>query len=98
MHDFAGPYTIGCDNMAFGSPTRYLALNATKITQRRKSTVEESWDSSIEVGDEVYSKRMHNLWCVRAPDASAPILFLSRCRLLASVDLCVSGRACRAQL
>jgi hypothetical protein len=24
IHDFAGPFTINVDNMAFGAPTRYI--------------------------------------------------------------------------
>jgi hypothetical protein len=26
IHDFAGPYTITIDNMAFGEPTKYVEL------------------------------------------------------------------------
>ena len=30
IYDFAGPYTIGEDNMAFGKPTRYIILDPSK--------------------------------------------------------------------
>ncbi len=31
IYDFAGPYTIGVDDMAFGNPTRYIPLDPTKV-------------------------------------------------------------------
>jgi hypothetical protein len=40
VYDFAGPYAIGIDGMAFSAPTRYLQLDATRIplAQRRMLT------------------------------------------------------------
>ena len=32
IYDFAGPYTIGRVNMAFGPPTRYLKLDPNSCT------------------------------------------------------------------
>lgn len=60
IHDFAGPYYIGVDDMAFGRPTRYLLLDPKKMAGPSKSS--QGWDGSVEVGDAVYRKRMHNLW------------------------------------
>lgn len=56
VHDFAGPYTIGVDDMAFGAPTRYLTLDPKKA---RSGTFE----AGLHVADEEYSHRMHNLCC-----------------------------------
>lgn len=56
IHDFAGPYYIGYDDMAFGRPTRYLILDPKRI-----GTPSRSWDAGITTGDKVYEKRMHNL-------------------------------------
>ena len=64
IHDFAGPYFVGVDNMAFGRPTRYLVLDTKRIADTRSSTGAEAWDDSVDVADAVYGKRMHNLWCV----------------------------------
>jgi transmembrane protein 222 len=54
IYDFAGPYTINRDNMAFGAPTRYLQLSPSQCDGL-------DWDSSVEEGCSVYSQRMHNL-------------------------------------
>lgn len=56
IYDFAGPYTIGVGNFAFGAPTRYLLLPPDQCHAA-------TWDEGIESGSEVYSKRMHNLCC-----------------------------------
>jgi len=55
VFDFAGPYFIGEDDMAFGSPTRYLPLTPPGDAQE--------WDQAVAIGCKVYSKRMHNLCC-----------------------------------
>lgn len=55
IYDFAGPYTIGKVRMAFGSPTRYLMLDPSKVR--------EDWDSSVQQGNDIYSQRMHNICC-----------------------------------
>lgn len=41
IYDFAGPYTIGVEEMAFGSPTRYIQLNPHECSGM-------SWDEGIE--------------------------------------------------
>lgn len=56
VYDFAGPYTISEDNMAFSSPTRYLKLDPKKAKLMK-------WNEALDVGNMVYEKRMHNLCC-----------------------------------
>jgi len=51
MYDFAGPYTIGVERLAFGAPTRYLQLDPREI-------LGEPWDESVRKGCDVYSRRM----------------------------------------
>lgn len=53
IHDFAAPYQVNEEHMAFGNPTRYLQLSPQK--SKRK------WDDGIKHADSVYCKRMHNL-------------------------------------
>jgi hypothetical protein len=43
IYDFAGPYYIGKDDMAFGKPTRYLVLDPSLV---RKGT----WDQGVTAG------------------------------------------------
>ena len=54
--DFAGPYTIGRGNMAFGAPTRYIPLDPTLCKLL-------SWNEGVAEANTVYSKRMHNIFC-----------------------------------
>lgn len=61
IHDFAGPYYIGYDDMAFGRPTRYLILDPKKITAPSKGSPTQAWNAGVEHGNSVYVKRMHNL-------------------------------------
>ena len=56
IYDFAGPYFIGEDNMAFGAPTRYVLLDPALCKG-------EEWDRALLQGCQVYSKRMHNICC-----------------------------------
>lgn len=63
IHDFAGPYYIGHDDMAFGKPTRYLTLDPSKMGSASTAVLSDAWDASIDVGNGVYCKRMHNLCC-----------------------------------
>eukprot|EP00043_Microstomoeca_roanoka_P006040 m.59649 g.59649 ORF g.59649 m.59649 type:complete len:185 (-) comp13240_c0_seq1:1718-2272(-) len=58
IHDFAGPYYVSVDNMAFGKPTKYWQLDPTKCTPDMSA-----WDDGVISGSEVYKKRMHNLIC-----------------------------------
>lgn len=56
IYDFAGPYTIGVGRMAFGSPTKYYKLDPSKCSSA-------SWDEAVAEGCDVYSRRMHNIFC-----------------------------------
>lgn len=58
IRDFAGPYFVSEDNMAFGRPTRYLILDVAKV--RNGSILE--WDEAISKASVVYGTRMHNLF------------------------------------
>lgn len=68
-YDFAGPYSIGIDDLAFGLPTRYLLFNPEHISMNKRrefgndKTVTQIWDNAVDIGCEVYSGRMHNLCC-----------------------------------
>lgn len=56
IRDFAGPYYVSEDDMAFGNPTRYLQLNPMKVHRG-------DWDQSISAASDEYKTRMHNLCC-----------------------------------
>ncbi|XP_046851597.1 transmembrane protein 222-like [Xenia sp. Carnegie-2017] len=58
IRDFAGPYFVSEDSMAFGKPTKYWQLNPTLV---KNSNV--TWDSAVSDASEVYKHRMHNLCC-----------------------------------
>lgn len=56
IRDFAGPYFVSEDNMAFGNPTRYLQLDERKVPG---GIIE--WDECITKASIAYGTRMHNL-------------------------------------
>ena len=56
IYDFAGPYHISVDHMAFGRPTRYLQLHPDTCTS-------EPWDSAVQHACDTYKQRMHNICC-----------------------------------
>ncbi|XP_054288093.1 transmembrane protein 222-like [Macrosteles quadrilineatus] len=58
IRDFAGPYHVSEDNMAFGNPTKYWQLDPDKVTGGAAA-----WDRAIAEAAEVYKGRMHNLCC-----------------------------------
>lgn len=58
IRDFAGPYYVSEDDMAFGKPTKYWELSPNNVKGGRSA-----WDSSIAEASEVYKGRMHNLFC-----------------------------------
>ena len=58
IRDFAGPYHVSEDNMAFGKPTKYWQLNYAKA----KGGV-QGWDSAVAEASEMYKTRMHNIFC-----------------------------------
>lgn len=58
IRDFAGPYYVSEDSMAFGRPTRYLVLDPFKV---EGGSIE--WNEAISRASVVYGTRMHNLFC-----------------------------------
>jgi transmembrane protein 222 len=54
IHDFAGPYTITIDDLAFGETHKYVPLDV-KEPQR--------YDTSVMKADKIYSEMMHNICC-----------------------------------
>lgn len=54
IYDFAGPYVVNEERMAFGNPTRYLQLSPSRV---RRNT----WDDGVRRGNAVYRERMHIL-------------------------------------
>lgn len=58
IRDFAGPYYVSEDNMAFGKPTKYWELNPNKVKGGRST-----WDRAVTEASEIYKGRMHNLCC-----------------------------------
>lgn len=58
IRDFAGPFYVSEDDMAFGKPTKFWRLNPAKA-----SSLQNSWDVAISSASEEYKHRMHNLCC-----------------------------------
>ncbi|GJQ65998.1 hypothetical protein Trydic_g4091 [Trypoxylus dichotomus] len=58
IRDFAAPYTVTEDNMAFGRPTKYWELTPAKA-----SGGVSGWDHGVIEASEIYKGRMHNLFC-----------------------------------
>lgn len=58
IRDFAGPYFVSEDDMAFGNPTKYWQLNPDQVYN-----IQLGWDSAVTIASDEYKKRMHNLCC-----------------------------------
>ncbi|XP_012269349.2 transmembrane protein 222 [Athalia rosae] len=58
IRDFAGPYYVSEDNMAFGKPTKYWQLHYNKAKGGA-----QGWDSAVGEASDIYKTRMHNLCC-----------------------------------
>ena len=56
IYDFAGPYTINEDRMAFGRPTRFWPIPHDDIS-------DVVWDAAVNDAATEYRKRMHNICC-----------------------------------
>ena len=54
--DFAGPYTIGRDHLAFGKTHKYLKLDLEGVS-------EKDYDEAIKEANNIYRGRMHNICC-----------------------------------
>ncbi|NXK95884.1 TM222 protein, partial [Formicarius rufipectus] len=59
IRDFAGPYFVSEDNMAFGKPVKYWKLDPNKVY----ATGANAWDTAVHDASEEYKHRMHNLCC-----------------------------------
>ena len=59
VHDFAGPYHIGKDNMMCGPPKKIWQLSLDDM--KGKSVID--YDRAVAHGDDVYRGRMHNIFC-----------------------------------
>ena len=56
IHDFAGPYYVSIDDMAFGNPTKYLMLDLSEKEY-------DEYDKAVEVGTADYKKESYNFCC-----------------------------------
>jgi len=61
IYDFAGPYTISVDNLSFGRTTRYIQVFSLEDAADLAKV--QAWDEAVKEASEVYSGRMHNLFC-----------------------------------
>lgn len=55
IRDFAGPYHVSEDHMAFGKPIKYWQLHYTKA----KGGV-QGWDMAVSEASEIYKTKMVN--------------------------------------
>ena len=51
IRDFAGPYYVSNDDMAFGRPTKYWQLDPQLVTALE-------WDEAVKQASDVYQNRM----------------------------------------
>jgi len=58
IRDFAGPYYVSEDHMAFGVPTKYWELNPNLAIGGSAG-----WDRAIYEASEEYKSHMHNICC-----------------------------------
>ncbi|KAB0805716.1 hypothetical protein PPYR_02686 [Photinus pyralis] len=58
IRDFAGPYFVSEDNMAFGDPSKYWQLKFNNAIGGSAG-----WDRAITEASDIYKERMHNLFC-----------------------------------
>ncbi|KAL5015040.1 hypothetical protein ScPMuIL_009310 [Solemya velum] len=73
IRDFAGPYYVSEDCMAFGVPTKYWQLDLGKVRNGG-----EAWDKAVYEASEEYKGRMHNLCCDNCHSHCAMALNLMR--------------------
>ncbi|KAK7471439.1 hypothetical protein BaRGS_00035927 [Batillaria attramentaria] len=58
IRDFAGPYYVSEDDMAFGQPTKYWQLDLSHMKGGK-----DTWDKAVTDASEEYKGHMHNLCC-----------------------------------
>ncbi|KAI3381199.1 hypothetical protein SNEBB_008625 [Seison nebaliae] len=65
--DFAGPYVVSEDNMAFGRPLKYVQLDVNRVQSHRlDKSLEERisyYDSAVTEAASIYRRRVHNICC-----------------------------------
>ena len=61
IRDFAGPYYVSEDDMAFGAPTKYWSLDPELAAEGSGGAA--VYDRAVAEASEVYKGRMHNLCC-----------------------------------
>ena len=64
--DFQGPYSVGDrGRMAFGKPTRALRIDISSLVVPGDdySAKRQKWDEAIQLANEEYRRRMHNICC-----------------------------------
>uniref|UniRef100_A0A8C5LTC9 Transmembrane protein 222 n=1 Tax=Leptobrachium leishanense TaxID=445787 RepID=A0A8C5LTC9_9ANUR len=59
IRDFAGPYYVSEDSMAFGRPVKYWQLDPNLV----HASGPNPWDTAVHEASEEYKHRMHNLCC-----------------------------------
>lgn len=74
IRDFAGPYFVSEDNMAFGRPTKYWMLDVSRVY----TSGSNAWDTAVHDASEEYKHRMHNLCCDNCHSHVAMALNLMR--------------------
>lgn len=57
IRDFALPYKVSEDNMAFGSPVKYWQMQPDLAVGGI-----EGWDDAVYKASEIYKHKMHRLW------------------------------------
>eukprot|EP00741_Cyanophora_paradoxa_P017423 tig00020965_g16832.t1 len=62
-HDFAGPYFISVDQLAFGHAMKYWRLDLSLVRSRPNMSAEQTFDACIEEGMACYEKMMYNFFC-----------------------------------
>ena len=79
--DFAGPYTIGRDNMAFGNPTRYIKLDPALMKNRPSLIIRISHICKRHVFDQIsfflsnLEKRIVNIFCAKSVGHNSEMAF-----------------------
>ena len=59
LHDFAGPYTVTIDDLAFGETHKFVRL----VDLEKEGVTPEQFDQALKQADICYRKRMHNIFC-----------------------------------
>eukprot|EP01134_Creolimax_fragrantissima_P002022 CFRG2022T1 len=58
IHDFSGSFMVNEDDMAFGSPTRYIQLDPAKV-----QSLTFTYNESVRSVSADFNQKQHNLFC-----------------------------------